>query len=73
MIYSCLVDADFLDTEYFMKNGLVERQSGQSMNILLKKLENRILDWLKNNDIDTVNVLNEKSGFESVFISNGSV
>lgn len=38
-----------------MKNGLVERQSGQSMNILLKKLENRILDWLKNNDIDTVN------------------
>lgn len=55
MIYSCLVDADFLDTEYFMKNGLVERQSGQSMNILLKKLENRILDWLKNNDIDTVN------------------
>ena len=55
MIYSCLVDADFLDTEYFMKNGLVERQSGQSMNILLKKLENRISDWLKNNDIDTVN------------------
>ena len=49
------MDADFLDTEYFMKNGLVERQSGQSMNILLKKLENRILDWLKNNDIDTVN------------------
>lgn len=55
MIYSCLVDADFLDTEYFMKNGLVERQSGQSMNILLKKLENCISDWLKNNDIDTVN------------------
>lgn len=44
-----------MDTEYFMKNGLVERQSGQSMNILLKKLENRISDWLKNNDIDTVN------------------
>ena len=55
MIYSCLVDADFLDTEYFMKNGLVERQSGQSMDVLLKKLENHILDWLKNNDIDTIN------------------
>ena len=55
MIYSCLVDADFLDTEYFMKNGLVERQSGQSMDVLLKKLENHISDWLKNNDIDTVN------------------
>jgi CRISPR-associated endonuclease/helicase Cas3 len=25
MIFSCLVDADFLDTEYFIKNGEVER------------------------------------------------
>lgn len=55
MIYSCLVDADFLDTEYFMRNGMVERQSGQSMDVLLKKLGNHISDWLKNNDIDTVN------------------
>ena len=55
MIYSCLVDADFLDTEYFMKNGQVERQSGQSMDILLEKLGNYISGWLKNNDIDTIN------------------
>ena len=55
MIYSCLVDADFLDTEYFMKNGQVERQSGQSMNILLEKLENHISDWLENNNTETVN------------------
>ena len=56
MIYSCLVDADFLDTEYFMKNGLVKRQSGQSMEHSIEKVEKyRILDWLKNNDIDTVN------------------
>lgn len=28
MIYSCLVDADFLDTEQFMSNGEIVRNGG---------------------------------------------
>ena len=55
MIYSCLVDADFLDTEFFMKNGHVEREPGESMSILFQKFEAHISDWLQNADIDTVN------------------
>lgn len=55
MIYSCLVDADFLDTEAFMKNGDTGRESGETMSALLKKLNNRISDWLENTEIDTIN------------------
>lgn len=55
MIYSCLVDADFLDTEAFMKHGKVERESGEDISVLLEKLENHISGWLQNQDIDTVN------------------
>lgn len=55
MLYSCLVDADFLDTESFMKNGDTGRNSGESMGILQKKLKNYISEWLKNTDIDTIN------------------
>ena len=55
MIYSCLVDADFLDTEAFMKEGKQGRNSGENIEILLKKIENYISGWLKNQDINTVN------------------
>ncbi|MGI6009932.1 MAG: CRISPR-associated helicase Cas3' [Ruminococcus sp.] len=55
MLYSCLVDADFLDTESFMKVGSVERDSGEPMDILLKKLENHLSQWLLNRERDTVN------------------
>lgn len=55
MVYSCLVDADFLDTEMFMNAGQVERDSGECVDILLKKLENHIAEWLNNHDTDTVN------------------
>lgn len=55
MIYSCLVDADFLDTEYFMKNGNTDRNSGESMEILLEKLERHISGWLSNTGTETVN------------------
>ena len=55
MLYSCLVDADFLDTEYFMKNGNVERDAGETSEILLKKLEQYIAGWLSNDQTDTVN------------------
>lgn len=55
MLYSCLVDADFLDTEYFMKQGITERQGGETMSELLEHLEKYIADWLKNEDTDSVN------------------
>lgn len=55
MLYSCLVDADFLDTEEFMKNGAVERDCGESIETLLAKLEQYIEGWLRNQDSETVN------------------
>lgn len=55
MLYSCLVDADFLDTEYFMKNGQSERSAGESMDVLEKKLESYVSGWLTNQNLDTVN------------------
>ena len=54
MIYSCLVDADFLDTEAFMKNGQTERAPGQSRDVLLDKLEKYISTWLLNDDLNSV-------------------
>lgn len=55
MIYSCLVDADFLDTEAFMNNGQTKRESGDSVDILWDRLERKIHSWLENNDVNTVN------------------
>lgn len=55
MLYSCLVDADFLDTEVFMKNGQIKRDAGESIEILLQKLEKYVAKWLLNKEIDTVN------------------
>ena len=54
MLYSCLVDADFLDTESFMKNGDTGRNSGESMETLQNRLEKHISEWLKNTDTDTI-------------------
>ncbi|NLD61334.1 CRISPR-associated helicase Cas3' [Candidatus Sumerlaeota bacterium] len=39
MLYSCLVDADFLCTERFMENGMVERGGFDSLAQLAKKLD----------------------------------
>ena len=55
MLYSCLVDADFLDTEHFMSNGMIQRDSGECMEVLLDKLKDRISKWLVNRDDTTVN------------------
>lgn len=38
MLFSGLVDADYLDTEKFMQQGNVVRNKGQSMDSLLKKI-----------------------------------
>ena len=55
MLYSCLVDADFLDTEAFMKNEQIKRDAGESIEILFQKLEKYVAKWLLNKEIDTVN------------------
>jgi CRISPR-associated endonuclease/helicase Cas3 len=49
MIFSCLVDADFLDTEYFMKNGDIERGVIHDFD----SLEKRHVNYANSFDIDT--------------------
>lgn len=47
MLYSCLVDADFLDTEHFMSAGSVTRESGEALSVLLERLmEKKVRPWL---------------------------
>ncbi len=57
LIYSCLVDADFLDTETFMNNGNDEREAGDTVEVLWSKLEKYIHEnlSLENTDLGTVN------------------
>lgn len=55
MLYSCLVDADFLDTEYFMKEGRTQRETGEEPSVLLEKLKRHVAGWLLNEDTETVN------------------
>lgn len=47
MLYSCLVDADFLDTEAFMQGGTVQRGRAFLAEELLCKLTNFIAGWWK--------------------------
>ena len=44
MIFSCLVDGDFLDTEYFMFDGAVERDDFPPIKVLLERLEKSIAE-----------------------------
>lgn len=44
-LFSCLVDADYLDTENFMSNGAVSRDSGDELPFLLSLLNNHIEKW----------------------------
>lgn len=50
MIFSCLVDADRLDTERFMSNGAVQRGGYDSMLTLFERLNNKVRPWLENGD-----------------------
>lgn len=45
MLYSCLVDADFLDTETFMAGQAPERGGGDTMEALEEKLQAHISGW----------------------------
>lgn len=55
MIFSCLVDADFLDTENFMKHGETSRDAGEEVRVLLDKLMTYVSAWLSNENVDTLN------------------
>lgn len=44
-LFSCLVDADYLDTENFMSNGAVLRDSGEDLSYLLNLLNKHIEKW----------------------------
>lgn len=44
MLYSCLVDADYLDTEQFMQ-GDMPRGAGDSLETLLTRLQARLNEW----------------------------
>ena len=46
MIYSCLVDADYLDTEAFMKQEISGREIYDSVLELMDKFENYIAPWV---------------------------
>lgn len=58
MLFSCLVDSDFLDTEEFMSDGKVVRDCGDSVNVLLEKLNRYISKW--NNPKGKLNILRNK-------------
>jgi CRISPR-associated endonuclease/helicase Cas3 len=55
MLFSCLVDADYLDTEAFMAGGTICRDGFESMDILFDRLFHHVEPWLQNYDRDTVN------------------
>lgn len=55
MVYSCLVDADFLETENFMSDGKSERQPGCLSEELFRRFMDYIAPWLKNSERDTIN------------------
>ena len=55
MVYSCLVDADFLDTEQFMTDGHTAREPEKISEKHLEKLMAYVSNWLKNTDPATVN------------------
>lgn len=46
MLYSCLVDADYLDTEAFMEGGKVERGGYDGPEVLLERFEQYVAPWL---------------------------
>lgn len=55
MLYSCLVDADFLDTEQFMQHGQANRIPGLPMTVLAEKFRNHISGWIDNPQTGTLN------------------
>ena len=55
MLYSCLVDADFLDTESFMRGSPAPRGEGASIAELCKKMQGQAARWLDSGDGKAMN------------------
>lgn len=55
MLFSCLVDADYLDTEQFMKDGKTYRVQGEAIDVLHDKLQRYVSDWLSTTETETIN------------------
>lgn len=55
MLFSCLIDADRLDTEHFMMNGMVERGGYDRVEILMDRMQAHIASWFQQEDLSTVN------------------
>ncbi|NCC43872.1 MAG: CRISPR-associated helicase Cas3' [Clostridia bacterium] len=55
MLYSCLVDADYLDTESFMKDGNTDRGNCTDMEELWNQFYEYVSKWLDGQEIDTIN------------------
>ena len=55
MLFSCLVDADYLDTEGFMAENPVPRGTYDTMSSLFQRVQDYITPWLTNTDRNTVN------------------
>lgn len=53
MLYSCLVDADYLDTEKFMNDGKIIRGGSASVEELCASFENYIQKWLCRTDFQS--------------------
>jgi len=81
MIFSCLVDADFLDTESFMSDGKVARMMGESVEILYAKLlveisryrePTRVIN-IKRNEIYTqcIEMAKEEKGLYTLTVPTG--
>lgn len=45
MLYSCLVDADYLETETFMNGTPADRGAGESLDVLLSRLQAYVAPW----------------------------
>ena len=55
MLFSCLVDGDYLDTEQFMLGQDAGRGDYDCMDVLLRRLESHVESWLSNDDLISVN------------------
>lgn len=58
MLFSCLVDADYLDTEDFMADGHTGRGTGRvfcDMDKLLDRLRLHVEPWMIHSDLSTIN------------------
>lgn len=53
ILFSCLVDADYLDTEKFMTDGTIKRGAFDSIETLFDRLFHHVEPWLDHGDIST--------------------